>query len=78
MQNPILPFKQSSFISEKPSFLFEKLKKFDELQRPESLIFFAETLHTSYVLPMSTKECSRFFLFCFDPYLLINLVSVKV
>ena len=37
-QNSIPKFRQSSVISEKPGF--------DELQLPQSLIFFAEILHT--------------------------------
>ena len=37
--------RQSSIISEKPDYLSEKLKT-DELQLPQSLIFYAEVLHT--------------------------------
>ena len=37
--------RQSSIIFEKPDYLSKKLKT-DELQLPQSLIFYAEVLHT--------------------------------
>ena len=46
MQNSIHKFRQSFIISDKPGYLSEKLKTFDELQLPQSLIFFAEILNT--------------------------------
>ena len=45
MQNQTPKLRQASIISRKPDFLSEKLKT-DELQLPQSLIFFAEILHT--------------------------------
>ena len=42
-----------------------KIENFDELQLPKTLISFAESLHVSY-LPMSTKGCMEYFLFCLE------------
>ena len=47
MQNPTPKLRQTSIISKKPGFLSKKLKT-DELQLPQSLIFFTEILHTFY------------------------------
>ena len=46
MQNPIPKLRQRSIISKKAGFFVWKIKKFDELQLPQSLIFSAEILRT--------------------------------
>ena len=76
MQNPTLKFRQSSYNSEKPGYLSEKLKTLTS-STAEFNIFCWNIAHVS-VLPMSTKWCERFFLFCLGLQLLINLVSVSV
>ena len=60
-----------------PRNLLIFLESFDGLQLPLSLIFSAEILHTFpnyYGLQKSFQD----FLFCLDPELIINLVSVSV
>ena len=46
MQNLIPKLRQRSFISKRPGFFVWKIENFDELQLLQSLIFFAEILHT--------------------------------
>ena len=46
MQNPIPKLRQRSGISKKQDFLAWKIENFDELQLPQSLIIFAEILHS--------------------------------
>ena len=60
MQNPRPELRQSSFISEKPGILFEKLTSSNYFN-----IFWWNFAHVSY-LTMPTKECSGFSLFCLD------------
>ena len=64
MQNLIPKLRQTSIISKKPGFFVWKTENFDELQLPEILIFFAETLHT---------WCVGYFLFCLDLDLLLKV-----
>ena len=77
LQNPIVKFRQISFISEKPGFFPEKSKTLTSPATIELKNFCWNFAHVS-VLPMSTKRCSGLFLFCLDPQLLINLVSVSI
>ena len=66
MQNPIQKFRQSSIAIEKPGILFENLKSLTSFNYPKvQYIFFWNFAHVSY-LPMSTKGCVGFFLFCLD------------
>ena len=60
MQNPILKFKQSIFISKKPGYLSENLKTWRAPIAIEFNIFCWNFAHVS-VLPVSTKDCSGFF-----------------
>ena len=46
MQNPISKLGQRYIISKKSGFFVWKIENFDELQLPQSLVFFAEILHT--------------------------------
>ena len=46
MKNFIQKFRQNSIVFTKPGFLPEKNEDFDELQLPQSSIFFVETSHT--------------------------------
>ena len=88
MQNPILKFRQSCFISEKPGCLSEKLKALTSSDyhiawrllylHAQSLIFFDEILYTFPSYQCFQKGVRNFFLFCLDLELLINLVSVGV
>ena len=48
MQDSIPKSRQTSIISKKPVFFVWKIENFDELQLPESLIFFAEILHAFF------------------------------
>ena len=57
MQNPILAFRQSSFISEKPGYLSENWKFWQPPTIKEFTIFYWNVAHVS-VLPMSTKARS--------------------
>ena len=61
MLNPILQFRQSSFISEKPGYFPEKLKILTSFNDHSVDIFFWNFARVSF-LPMSTKRCSGFFL----------------
>ena len=67
MQNPIQKFRQSSMVFEKPDILSKNLKTLTSSNYPTLkyflLNFFAA--HVSY-LPMSTKGCVGFFLFCLN------------
>ena len=58
MQNPILKFRQSSIISEKPGYLSEKLETL--MSSNQEFNIFSEILHVSD-LTVSTKGCLRFF-----------------
>ena len=59
MQNPLLKFRQSSIISEKPGYLSEKLNPLTS--SIEFNIFCWSFAHVSY-LPVSTKWSSEFFI----------------
>ena len=75
MQNPMLNLDKSLLF---PRGCFpEKLKTLTSSSNIGFDIFCLNFAHVS-VLPMSTKGCSEFFLFCLDLELLINLVSVSV
>ena len=65
MQNPIQKFKQSSIVFEKPGILSENLKTLTSSNYLQFNIFCWNFTHVSY-LPMSTKGCLGFFLFCLD------------
>ena len=67
MQNRKQKFRQSSIAFEKPGTLSENLKTLMSSSYPTVQYFFAETL------PMSTKGCLGFFLFCLDLKLLIKM-----
>ena len=54
------------------------LETFDGFLLPQSLIISAEILHTFPTYQCLQKVFFRIFLFCLDPELLINLVSVSV
>ena len=45
MQNQRPKLRQTSIISKKPVSFVWKIENFDELQIPQSVIFFAEILH---------------------------------
>ena len=82
MQSPIQKFRQNSIVFEKPGILSETFKTFYELLLPYiSMVFCWNFAYVSY-LPMSTKACVGFFLFCLDLELfakiLLNLVSTKL
>ena len=77
MQNPILQFRQSSFISGKPGYSSENWKLRQVPTTIEFNILCWNFAHVS-VLPMPTKVCLGFFLFCLDLELLINPVSVSL
>ena len=63
MQNPILKRKQSSIISEKPSFVW-KIQNFDKLQLLQSWIFFVEILRTFHLKQSLQKGVQN--LLCLD------------
>ena len=46
MQNPLLKFRESSIISEKPGYLPGKLKTLTSSKHHRIYYFFAEILHT--------------------------------
>ena len=77
MQNPILKFRQSSCISEKPGYCLKNLKLWRAPTTVEIIIFGWNFAQVS-VLRMSTKACMGFFKFCLDLELLIKLISVSV
>ena len=77
MQNPILKFRQSSFISEKPGYFPEKLKTWRAPTTIEFHIFCWNFAHVS-ISSMYAKGWKGFFLFCLDLELFINLVSASV
>ena len=58
MQNTLQKFRQSSIVFEKPGILSEN---FDELQLSYSLIFFAETSHTLFLLTNVYKSVCGIF-----------------
>ena len=64
MQTPKFKFRQSSIISEKPGYLSEKLKTLTTSNYLlESLIFFAEILHTFPTCKFLQKRVRQFFYF---------------
>ena len=73
MQNPIQNFRQSSIVFEKPGILPEKLKTLTSSNyHTVPNIFCWDFAHVAY-LPMSTKGCLGFSLFCVDLELLIEM-----
>ena len=69
MQNSTLQFRQSSIISKKPSYLNKKLKNFDELQLPYSLIIFAE-IWSSFPLNNVYKRVFRILFMLFRSWVI--------
>ena len=65
MQTPIQKFGQSSIFFEKPGILSENLKTVTSSNYPTVQYFLLNFAHVSY-LPMTTKGCVGFFLFCLD------------
>ena len=65
MQNPMQNFRQSSIVSEKQGILSKNWKFWRPPTTIEFNIFCWNFAHVSW-LPMSTKACSGFFLFCLD------------
>ena len=65
MQNPIQKFRQSSIVFKKPGILSEHLKILTSSNTLQFNIFCWNFAHVSY-LPMPTKGCVVFFLFCLD------------
>ena len=65
MQNTIQKFRQSSIVFEKPGIFSENLKTLASSNYPTFQYFCWNFAHVSYV-PMSTKRCTGFFLFCLD------------
>ena len=61
MQNSIQKFRQSSIVFQKPGILSENLKILTTLNY--LTVHYWNSAHISY-LPMSTKGCAGFFLFC--------------
>ena len=77
MHNPLLKFRQSSIISEKPGYFSEELKTLTSYSY-HRILYFLVTFCTRFLLTNAFKRLSGFFLFCLDLELLINLVSVSV
>ena len=78
MQNPLLKFKQALLLPRNQVICLKNWRKL--LLAPTTMefnIFGWNFAHVFYLL-MSTKACSGFFLFCWDPELLINLVSASL
>ena len=71
MQNLLQKFRQSSIVFEKTDILSENLKTLTSSNQVQcfSLKLFP---HVS-CLPMSTKECAGFFLFCLDLELIAKI-----
>ena len=65
MQNAIQKFRQSSIVFEKPGIMSENLKTLTSSNYLTVQHFLLNFAHVSY-LPMSTKGCAGFFLFCFS------------
>ena len=71
MQNPIQKFRQSSIVFKEAGILSENLKTLTSCNYATVQYFCWSYAHVSY-LPMSTKVCLGFFLFCLDLELLIK------
>ena len=72
MRNPILKFRQSSTVLEKPGFLSEKLKTLTSSNCHRVQQFLLK-LRTSFLLTNVYKRVSGFFLFCLDLELLAKI-----
>ena len=75
MQNPLLKFRQSFIISEKPGYLSEKLKT---MMSSNYLKYLLVKLFTPFLRNNVYNRVFEIFLFCLDLELLRNLVSVSV
>ena len=77
MQHPIQKFRQSSIAFEKLGILSENLKT---LASPNyhRLNNFCWNFEQVPFLPMSTKRCSGFFLFCLQPELFAKIKKLLV
>ena len=75
MQNPLLKFRQSFIISEKPGYLSEKSKT---LTSSNCLKYLLLKLFTPSLRTNVYNRVFEIFLFCLDLELLGNLVSVSV
>ena len=76
MQNPILKFRQSSIISEKPGYLSEKLETL--MSSNQEFNIFSEILHMFLTWQCLQKGVCDFFKFCLNLEFLINLASVSL
>ena len=76
MQNSSPNFKQNPIISEKPSYLPEKLKTLTSSTYNEFNIFCWHFAHVSY-LPLSYKRLFGIFLFCLDLELFAKLKNIR-
>ena len=75
MENPMEKFRQSSIVFKKPGILSENLKTLTIFNYPTVPLFFLlklSTLPKLPYLPMFTKRCVGFFLFCLDLELLVK------
>ena len=78
MQNPSQKFRQSSIVFEKPGILPGKLKTFNELQLPQTLIIFVEILHAFPTCQYLQIGVWDFFKFCLELELFANIKKYLV
>ena len=73
MQNLIQKFRQSSIVFDKPGILPENLKTLTSSNYHKQFKSFCWNFAQVSNLPMSTKGCSGFFLFCLDLELIVKI-----